>query len=63
MSFLSKLFGKKEQTSKEYRQSEIANCIISYLNDCKCEVIPPTRDTQPLWERYVAAYERGKTEG
>lgn len=63
MSFLSKLFGKKEQTSKEYRQSEIADCIISYLNDCKCEVIPPTRDAQPLWERYVAAYERGKTEG
>ncbi|MCM1228268.1 MAG: DUF4253 domain-containing protein [Clostridium sp.] len=59
MSFLSGIFNKKP---KEH-DSVISDEIIKYLDGCRYEVIAPAKDTKPLWDRYIAAYEKGKIEG
>ncbi len=59
MSFLKKLFGNNESHKEK---SDVAEKIIKIIN-CKCEVIPPTRDVNVLWNKYLEAYEFGKIKG
>lgn len=55
MSFLKRLFGNESE-------SDISAEIIKLLK-CPCEIIPPTKDVELLWNKYLSAYERGKREG
>lgn len=63
MSFLSGIFNKNKKEYKKEDKSETSDMIIKYLNGCHCEVIPPTHNTESLWNKYIASYERGKIEG